>query len=106
MIPTVFDFPYSSQMWNSKLPFENLDENLPKIAVFCPLCKKWEWERFPKTKTCISGNTHATHIPTISPISTGGFLRIKKIKQKLPIGAIVKFSYFAPEKLEGGSHPN
>jgi len=44
------------------------------------------------------------HIQTISQICVGGFLRIRKTKQKLPIGAIVKFLFsFASEKIGEGS---
>ena len=38
------------------------------------------------------------YIQIISLISIGGFLRIKKTKQKVPIGAMVKFSLFTSEK--------
>jgi len=43
--------------------------------------------------------------PIISPISIGGFLRIKKRKQKVLIGTIVKFWGFAPYKKLGRVPP-
>ena len=66
------------------------------IAVFCFITGTLE--------NALVRTTRET-IPSISPISTGGFLRLKENKAKLPVGVIVKFSFFSPvEKLEEG-HP-
>jgi len=40
--------------------------------------------------------------PIISPISIRRFLRVIVTKQRVPIGAIVKFSFFGLEKIREG----
>jgi len=37
MNPIVFNFPHSSELWNSKPPIPNHVENFAKIDIFAPV---------------------------------------------------------------------
>ena len=92
MNPVVLDFPYISQFWSSKPPILNVVENLAKNLGFFDPCKNGEGP--PKTKMRVSKNQLCDIYPQyIFPISICGFLRINITKQKVPIGATVKFSF-------------
>jgi len=76
---------------------------MPKLQFLFPV----KLGRVPKTES--ENHQHTRHIglsPTVSLISIGGFLKIRKTKRRLSIGAIVKFSFFRPWKNWGGSCPN
>jgi len=69
-----------------KPPIPNVVENFAE-DWFSPVKIK---EGPPKTKMCISENSLCNIYPLgiISPISIGGLLRVKKTKQKVPIGPL------------------